>query len=201
LSEVLLVRPARDEDVRAAAALLYLTSPGGFTIFGGGSDGGRRLVEAAFLRPGTDTSREVVTVAELEGRLVGAMALFPAPEGPRRRKRFVRVALRRRAPWHWPRMLTLARRGAAHSPASPDDALYIDALATAEDTRRRGVARELLLEAERIARERGVGALALDTTATNSAARALYEAVGFEIAGGRAARPPMPEVVLYVKRL
>jgi ribosomal protein S18 acetylase RimI-like enzyme len=201
LSERLRVRPARDEDAAEAAPLLYLTSPGGFMLFGGGRRGGIRLIESAFRTPGTDNSREVVVLAELDERVVGAMALFPAAEGPERRGRFLRVALKRRPPWRWPRIVRVAREGASRAPIPPDDSLYIDALATAEDARRRGVARRLLEEAERMAREHGFGSLALDTTRGNEAARALYERFGFEIGEEVPAAPPIPAMVGYVKRL
>jgi ribosomal protein S18 acetylase RimI-like enzyme len=201
LPERLRVRPARDDDSAEAAPLLYLTSPGGFMLFGGGRRGGIRLIEAAFRTPGTDNSRDVVMLAELDERVVGAMALFPAAEGDDRRRRFLRVALKRRPPWRWPRIVRVAREGASRAPIPPRSSLYIDALATAEDARRRGVARRLLEEAERIARERGFASLALDTTRGNEAARALYEHFGFEVGEEVPAAPPIPAMVGYVKRL
>jgi ribosomal protein S18 acetylase RimI-like enzyme len=170
-------------------------------LFGGGAKGGVRLIKASFRTPGTDNSCDVVTLAELDDRVVGAMAAFPASEGEGRRKQFLRVALRRRAPWRWPRIWRVAREGTRRAPRPPEDALYIDALATAEDARRRGVAAALLGEAERLARERGLGALALDTTASNTGARALYERFGFEKGEEVPAAPPIPAMVGYVKRL
>ena len=201
MSDRVRIRPARDDDVKEAAPLLYLTSPGGFMLFGGGEKGGVRLIEASFRTPGTDNSRDVVTLAELDERVVGAMAAFPAREGDERRRRFLRVALRRRPPWRWPQIVHVAREGSRRAPKPPPDSLYIDALATAEDARRRGVAAALLEDAERRARESGLGALALDTTAANAGARALYESAGFEIGDEVPAAPPIPAMVGYVKRL
>jgi ribosomal protein S18 acetylase RimI-like enzyme len=77
----------------------------------------------------------------------------------------------------------------------------VDALATADGFRRRGVAMALLREAERLARERGFDSLALDTVAENSGARALYTRFGFEIGDERPASPPIPALVGYVKKL
>jgi ribosomal protein S18 acetylase RimI-like enzyme len=201
LPEPPLIRPARDQDVRDVAPLLYLTSPGGFRLFGGGRRGGVRLIEAAFRQPGTDNAREVVTLAELDGRIAGAMASFPAREGDERRRRFLRVALRRRAPWHWPRMIRVANQGSSRAPRPPADSFYIDALATAEGFRRRGVAIALIGEAERLAREGGFAYLALDTAATNEAARKLYERLGFEVGQEVPAAELVPALVGYVKRL
>ncbi len=183
------------------AALLYLTSPGGFALFGGSPQGGLRVIEASFRRAGTDASREVLTVAELGGELAGVMAAFPAREGDPRRRRFMRTALRRRAPWRWLGIWRLARHGARQAPRPPEAAFYIDSLATADRFRRRGVARALLEEAERLAREGGHRSLALDTRAENTGARALYEQFGFEIGEERPAAPPVPALVGYVKVL
>ena len=195
------IRPARAEDAQLVASLIYLTSPGGFILFGGSERRGVKLIEAAFSTPGTDCAREVVTLAELDGQVAGAMAAFPAIEGEERRQRFTRLAMRRRPPWRWPRIAAVARNGARRSPKPPPDAFYIDALATAEGYRRRGLAEALLSEAERLARENGLEALALDTTVANSPARALYERFGFEASEEVPASPPIPALVGYVKKL
>jgi ribosomal protein S18 acetylase RimI-like enzyme len=196
-----LIRPARGDDIHAVAPLLYLTSPGGFNMFGGSERGGVRLIESAFKTPGTDSSCDVVWVAELDDDIAGVLAVFPADEGDSRRDRFLRVALRRRAPWRWPGIRKVAREGAGRAPKPPEGSFYIDALATSEDYRRRGVAAALLEHAEKLAREGGFGWLALDTTASNTGARELYERHGFEIGQEVPAAPPIPAMVGYVKRL
>jgi ribosomal protein S18 acetylase RimI-like enzyme len=196
-----LIRPARGDDAAAVANLIYLTSPGGFMLFGGGKQGGLRLIERAFGRSGNDCAREVITVAELDGQVAGVMSAFPADEGDERRRRFIRVALRRRAPWRWPRIVRVGRIGASRSPTPPPDSLYIDSLATAERFRRRGVALALLDDAERMARERGLPSLALDTRQSNTGARALYERLGYEVSAEVPAGPYIPALVGYVKRL
>lgn len=196
-----LIRPARSDDVHAVAALLYLTSPGGFKLFGGSERGGIKLIESAFRTPGTDSSRDVVWLAELDDDVAGVLAAFPADEGDARRERFLHVALRRRAPWRWPRIRKVAREGAARAPKPPRHSFYIDALATSVDHRRRGVATALLEHAEKLAGDGGFACLALDTTASNSDARALYERHGFEIGQEVPAAPPIPAMVGYVKQL
>jgi ribosomal protein S18 acetylase RimI-like enzyme len=201
LSEAPLIREARDEDAAAVAKLIYLTSPGGFSLFGGSARRGLRLIEAAFATPGTDCTRDVITLAELDGEIAGAMSAFPTEEGDERRRRFVRVALKRRPPWRWAKIVLVARHGAAHSPTPPADSFYVDSLATAERFRRRGVAAALLAAAERGARERGLPSVALDTRESNSGARALYDRLGYEVTAEVPASPPIPALVGYVKRL
>jgi ribosomal protein S18 acetylase RimI-like enzyme len=56
----------------------------------------------------------------------------------------------------------------------------VDALAVADDARRRGVALALLAHAEALARARDLDGVALDTGLQNHAAQALYAAAGFE---------------------
>jgi ribosomal protein S18 acetylase RimI-like enzyme len=196
-----ITRAPQPDEAGEVAALLYLTSPGGFALFGGSPRGGVRVIQDAFGRTGTDNSREVVTVAELDGRVAGAMAAFPVSEAEERRRRFLRTAFRHRAPWNWLHIWRLARHGSRHAPQPPVDAFYVDALATSGEFRRRGVASALLAEAERLARERGCPALALDTVAENSGARALYARFGFEVGEERPAAPPVPALVAYVKPL
>lgn len=57
---------------------------------------------------------------------------------------------------------------------------YVGELVVASGHERRGIGRALLRAAEAWAREQGFAALTLDTGAANRAARALYEAEGFE---------------------
>jgi ribosomal-protein-alanine N-acetyltransferase len=60
-------------------------------------------------------------------------------------------------------------------------------LATLPAARRRGLARALMTAAADLARERGATRLLLEVAETNSAARALYEGLGYETVGRRAA--------------
>jgi ribosomal-protein-alanine N-acetyltransferase len=60
-------------------------------------------------------------------------------------------------------------------------------LATLPEARRRGLARALMTGAADLARERGARRLLLEVAETNSAARALYEALGYESVGRRVA--------------
>jgi ribosomal protein S18 acetylase RimI-like enzyme len=102
------------------------------------------------------------------------MAPFPVAEGARRARRFLRLALLRLPPWRWPRAWR-----SFHGLMPPASALYVDALATAEDSRRRGVAPAPLAAAREAAGAGGYTHLALETEFENAAARALYRSAGF----------------------
>lgn len=195
------VRPPRPDEAPRVASLLYLSSAAMYDRYAGGPEAAVRVLTSAFGRPGTTASAEAAWVAEVDGRLAAAMVAFPALEGPRRGRRFMRLTIRRVAPWRWPGALSLYRRGAATAPAPPPDALYVDAIATAPDARRRGAALALLAHAERRARDAGLPRLALDTAVDNHAARALYERAGFREFATSAARPGLPGFAAYLKEI
>ena len=194
------VRPPSDDEAEVVADLLYETAGGMYDLFAGGRDRAARILRAAYERDGNSASREVVTVAALDGRVAGAMAAFPVAEGDARARAFLRLALARTPPWRWARTLRVFRIGGRLTPPAPGDAIYVDALATAADFRRRGVATALLEAAERRARAAGLCAVALDTAERNLSAQALYEGFGMERSGRSQAVGDIPGAIAYVKR-
>jgi ribosomal protein S18 acetylase RimI-like enzyme len=192
--------PTADED-DAVVALLYETAGGMYDLFAGGRAPALRVLRAAYARDGNSASREVVTVAELDGRVAGALSAFPVTEGGARARAFLRLTLVRTAPWHWPRTLRIFRLGGRLTPPAPVDALYVDALATDPACRRRGIATALLRAAEDRARAAGLNAVALDTADHNVAAQALYEDFGMERSGSSRPAGQIPGAIAYVKRV
>jgi ribosomal protein S18 acetylase RimI-like enzyme len=195
------IRPAQADEDDAVATLLYETAGGLYDLFAGGRGRATRVLRVAYARDGNSASREVVTIAEEDGRIVGALAAFPVPEGDRRARRFLRLTLARTPPWRWPRTLRVFRLGGELTPPAPADALYVDALATDPAHRRRGIATTLLRAAEEQARAQGLNALALDTAERNSTAQALYESFGMERSGSSRGVGEIPGAIAYVKRL
>ena len=172
-----------------------------YNRFAGGQGRALLLLERSLREPGNSSSAEVVWVAEIEGKVVAAMAAFPVDEAVSRSARFLRLALRVAAPWHWPRALALYWAGGRAAPTPPSPALYVDALATDAAFRRLGAASALLAEAERQARTRGLPAVALDTSESNREARALYAREGFDEVAYRPAGRGLPGFVALVKPL
>jgi GNAT superfamily N-acetyltransferase len=195
------VRPPTPEEDDVVAALLYETAGDLYDLFTGGPERAAMILRAAYSRPGTSSSREVVTVAEVDGRVAGAMSAFPVIEGDTRARAFLRLTLRHTPPWRWPRTLHLFRLGGRLTPAAPVDAIYVDALATEKEFRRRGVATALLRAAEDDARARGLNAVALDTAERNSTAQSLYESFGMERSGSSKGTGDIPGAIAYLKRL
>lgn len=169
--------------------------------FAGGSERATRVLCRAFETPGNNASREVISVAEVDGRVAGVLAAFPVQETVGRAGAFLRLALRTIPPWRWPGALWLYWSGARAVPSPPDAAFYIDALAVEESLRRRGAARSLLAAAEARARELGMPAIALDTSLDNKPARALYLSAGYDEVAYRPAGRGLPGFVALVKQL
>jgi ribosomal protein S18 acetylase RimI-like enzyme len=195
------VRPAQSRDDAAVARLLYESASGRYDLFAGGRERALRLLEATVAAPGNDTSRDGVLVAVVDGHLAGAVASFPTHEGERRRRRWLGMAYRRRAPWHWAAMRRVATAGEAIPYEPRPDSLYIDGLTTEQRFRRRGVASALLEAVDDRARLLGLPVVALDTTASNTAARALYERTGFTPVKEVPASPPLPALVFYEREV
>jgi ribosomal protein S18 acetylase RimI-like enzyme len=195
------VRRARPADFPAAARLLHHSAVDMYDRFAGGRKRALRLLERSLGEPGNAASAEVVSVAELDGAVVAAMAAFPVDEAVARSAAFLGLALRVAPPWRWPQALLLYWAGGRAAPSPPSPALYVDALATDPSCRRRGAASALLAEAERQAHARGLPAVALDTTVGNREARALYRSAGFEEVAYRPAGRGLPGFVALVKPL
>ena len=195
------VRAARESDAEPVALLLYESAAAMYDRFSGGRERAIRMLGRAFETSGNNASREVVTVAELDGSIAGALAGFPVEETVGRAGAFLRLALRTIPPWRWPGAMWLYWTGARAVPNPPDSAYYVDALAVDEPLRRRGAARSLLGEAELRARDLGLPAIALDTSLDNKPARALYLNAGYDEVAYRPAGRGLPGFVALVKQL
>jgi GNAT superfamily N-acetyltransferase len=167
--------------------------------------GSRKLAERAIARAlsrdGNTASAEVVWVAEIDQEAVGVMAAMPYDEWTPRAKRFLSITLRSIPPWRWPAALWLYRASGRTAPEPPAECFYIDSLATAAPQRRRGVARALLEEADRLALTHGLRSVALDTWIDNKEARALYLSAGFEEVAYTPAISGLPGGVSLLKQL
>jgi ribosomal protein S18 acetylase RimI-like enzyme len=195
------VRSARESDSDPVALLLYESAAAMYDRFTGGRSRAVRLLGRAFESAGNNASREVITVAEVDGRVAGALAAFPVQETVSRAGGFLRLALRTIPPWRWPGAMWLYWSGARAVPNPPDASFYVDALAVEESLRRRGAARALLDAAEDRARELELPAIALDTALDNKPARSLYLNAGYDEVAYRPAGRGLPGFVALVKRL
>src|SRR5215210_1740521 len=165
------VRKARQEDVAAVVQLLFESAPDMYERFSGNRRRALATLERAFGDLRNVASHEVVWVAELDGRIAAAMSAFPVAEAAERSNEYLKLTLRGTPFWRWPSTLRLYSAGGRASPKPRDDSLYIDALATDPELRRRGAASALLEQADAEARARSLPAVTLDTTIDNEASR------------------------------
>ena len=182
------VRAARPDD-DAAAELLYISAAPYYDRYAGGPARARRILAAVYPRDGHTASWEVCRVATLDGEVVGVLAAFPSPAT--RPSPAASSASRCRG----------CRRGGSRAssgtcappPPSPPSRRAASSTSTRSPwhptRRRRGVARALLAEADRLAAAEGLHGVALDTGIENRAARALYQRSGFSQRGLR----PVPD--------
>jgi ribosomal protein S18 acetylase RimI-like enzyme len=99
----------------------------------------------------------------------------------------------RRAPWHWPLLVRNSLADIKPQHGLPPSTLLIEALATDEKFRRRGVASALLDTAMNQCRTSGLERLAVYTHEANEPARGLYEHAGMQLVEPR----PSGTEVLY----
>ncbi len=195
------VRPFAPGDEHATVPLLYESSGGMYDRLAGNRALAERTLARALVSEHTTASADVVWVAEADGEVAAVMAAMPYPEWTPRAHRFLRTTLRTVPPWRWPRALWLYRSSGRMAPEPAPTSLYIDSLATAVAQRRRGIARAMLAEAERMARRDGLRSIALDTWQDNRPARALYVGAGFEEVAYTPASGTLPGGVSMVKEL
>jgi ribosomal protein S18 acetylase RimI-like enzyme len=195
------VRLARPDEAPALGPLLYEVNPELHDRFAGSRERALELIAEMFDSHGHSGSAEVVRVAEIDSTPAGVIACYPNWEGPARGRADVRLGLRRVSWLQRPRLLRFVYGMQRAIPESPHEALYVDALATAPEFRRRGVARALLGAAADEARRLGLIRVCLDTEVANDPARRLYDSSGFLVAAqGRRARG-VPRFVSYVREL
>ena len=173
----LAVRPARPED--PCVPLLYASAQPYYDAYAGGERRALALLRAVFPRTGHAASYDLCRVAVAGEEVVGLLAGFPVSDADRLARRFVALTVPRLPPWRWPGTLRHLQAAGTLSPHPPGNAYYVDALAVDPGWRRRGVARRLLVDAEREAARAGLRGVALDTGLANEPARALYAAYGF----------------------
>lgn len=195
------VRPYAPGDATEVAPILYESSGGLYDRYAGSRRLAERVILGALAREGTTASSDVVYVAELDGRVAGAMAAMPYPEWTPRAQGFLRVTLRSIPPWRWARAMAVYRASGRVAPEPPGSCLYVDSLATHVDFRRRGIARALLEEADRLARSLSLHHVALDTWTDNHAARSLYAGQGFREVAVTPGQGLLPGGVSLIKAL
>ncbi|MBN1438256.1 MAG: GNAT family N-acetyltransferase [Anaerolineales bacterium] len=174
------LRTAVPEDAVPAAALIYETalSLGDYVFGQTGPEGTIRILTILFPEKSHLFSYQYTTLAEEGNEVVGLLQALPAEELQRAGVGIFLACLKtlglrstirgiRRA---WP---------LAFEPDAKRGEFYINTLAVASAHRNRGIGAGLLREAERQARERGIGTCSLSVMLHNTAALRFYLREGY----------------------
>lgn len=173
-----IIRPARKQESRRVAEFYRMSSDGvadyvWSTLALPGEDlldVGRRRYE----REDSPFSYRNCTVVEQEGRIVAMLVAFPL----------------RGDPGHVEKDPVLA----PYSVLEEDNSYYVCGLAVEEAWRGRGLARDLMLEAEAACRRHGLPKLSLLVFEQNRVALAFYRRLGFE---EKARHPVVPHPLIH----
>lgn len=175
------LRRARPEDRETVGRLLReaLTPELADAVFGLGVQGGAtRYLERLFARAGTLWSYDLVTLAEIDGQVVGLVSQAPWPELARRYRATLWSYVRVYGPLRVFKLLPRLRALIGASPTVPADHWFVPYLAVSADHRGNGVANALLTHVHRHA-ERQTSACSLYVLVENRAARDFYRQAGY----------------------
>ncbi len=179
--EELSFRPATEADAKVASALIYATFPqvATFTIGLGSEDRAKAILEKVFTIPGHRLSYEEMVLAVVQGRVVGGLLAYSAKRLPKLDRATDRLILKQYKlrgklamiirTWPLVFMKDSKRRD-----------YVIGNLAVRPQYRGRGIGEQILIYAEKQAKETGARRLALRVAIENKTAKKLYEDFGFK---------------------
>ena len=181
-SKRIALRPATQKDSNDAAELIFMTGPGIFKfLFYPEIDHSCDTLQRFFILDANDFSYRDVTIAESESKICGlihcvdrkVMKQNHRAMGPKMIKVLGLL----------PALIRIPRSIQFESifPDIDSNTLYISHLATFEFCRGQGVAGRLLSFSQQLAKQKGLGKLALDVELDNNLAMPVYEHYGFSI--------------------
>lgn len=175
------IRPARPDDARQAARLIYSTGPEAFNLAYGSQDRALSIIARLFAQEGNIASFRYASVAERQGQMVGIFVLHDKTIIRRSQARTGLELLKLVGPLFILFRLPLYRHQSAANPEPAQGELFVADVAVAPEARGRGVGMMLMAEAERVAREGKYTGISLGVRADNLPAVNLYRKMGFEI--------------------
>jgi ribosomal protein S18 acetylase RimI-like enzyme len=182
LESSLSLRPAKPDDSRPAAELIYETMGTlGDYLFGQSSRAETVQFLAVLFREGGHLlSFQFSTLAEAEGEIVGIAQALP---GADLAKASIGLARACGKCFGWRSALRLAWRGfpLALEPDAESGELYVETLAVAPSRRNRGIGRALLEDAGRRAGDMGFPVCSLSVMFQNTNALRFYQRAGYRI--------------------
>ncbi|WP_435607352.1 GNAT family N-acetyltransferase [Pseudomonas knackmussii] len=194
-------RPARPDDVDAAIPLIYSSGPDAFdyAFARPGRNSAQDFLRRAFLHGGGQFGWRQHTVGELDGKVVAAGTIF----GGEANLGYLLAAARQILGY-----FGLGSVGVIHHGLQlekiicppPKHTLYLAHLGVDPSLRSQGVGRELIEHFIERGRRAGLKTAALDVSAANPRAQALYEKLGFEVQEERVSTLPGVASHRYMQR-
>jgi ribosomal protein S18 acetylase RimI-like enzyme len=180
------IRPAQQNDAEAAVPLSYSAGPEAFEYgFTGGARTARDFLAFAFNDGGGFFGWRNHVVAVLDGQVAGIGAFYSGHEYQRLSNRTVLQVLRFYPLRLAPRVIHRALQLKALMPAPPRTMEYVANLGVRPDLRSRGIGAALIRDRQAVAVQKGRRTYALDVSAKNPRAQALYERLGFAVTGAQ----------------
>lgn len=181
-------RPARSADTEAAVPLIYSSGPAAFDyVFAGEGRSAQTFLLRAFADGAGEFGHGNHVVGEVDGKLVAAGAGFDR----RQMTGFTRAAARQILAHYGLRAAGPIVRGLRTEQVirpPRDGEFYLGHLGVDPAYRGQGVGAQLVAWLLERGRQRGCRCAVLDVAEDNPRAQALYQRLGFEVTGQRAAR-------------
>ena len=182
LLENITLRPAIATDVEWGAPLLFAAGPALFSyVFASPPEIAAGILQRAFAYPNHAFSYEYTQVVEVADQPAGLMIGYTGKVKRQVDDRIHRVMARILPLTKLPQILVNVADLTRIKQDVAFDAYYILSLSIAPDFRQRGLGTALLGEIEMQAQEEGCRSICLDVTYKNTAARALFERLGYQI--------------------
>lgn len=183
-------RPARPDDVETAVPLIYSSGPAAFDyVFRHPVKGfAQDFLREAFVRDGSQFSYQQHWVGELDGKLVATGTAFTAEKNLSYMLLTAWQILRFYGPVHCWRVFYQGLQMEQLIPPPPKGPLYIGHLGVLPGLTGQGIGTQLVEHLLQQGRARGLSSVALDVSAQNPLAQALYERLGFCVLRERVSR-------------
>lgn len=168
-----MIRAAKASDVHEVVSLI-IAAIGELTILYTGEASSQKaapILAQFYAQPGNRFSQQLIKVIELDDQIAGMILCYSGGDAP---------ALY--APIEQFRARALGR-DVKHPLEAESNEYYIDALAVAPQHRGRGLAAQLMLEAEKDARSSGMKKIALLVDIDNARAKHVYLRQGYQSVG------------------
>jgi ribosomal protein S18 acetylase RimI-like enzyme len=177
------LRKPDNNEADDCAKLIYISGPDLYSYsFVTGVPKAYQFIKFIYNRPGTLFAKENVVIEEENGMIRGLILAYPASDT---KKMAIPMLKSIKGLWRINGLINFLKmvyrlKLNRHFPRTKNDELFISNLAVFEEFRGKGIATELLNEAEEMAVAKGLNKLSLIVETDNRHAKRVYEKRGFQ---------------------